>query len=44
MGRSIEVTLADGQQTDVHLDKNFTVLSSATDSDSGDQDWSGNQG
>ena len=35
----IEVTLDDGSQTDVHLDKNFNVLTSKADhEDSGGQD------
>lgn len=40
----VEVTLTDGKQTDVHLDKDFKVLNSATDSESGDQDGSGERG
>ncbi len=35
----VEVTLADGSQVDVHLDKSFTVISTHADADmAGDQD------
>ncbi|MEU3921211.1 hypothetical protein [Streptomyces sp. NPDC029004] len=40
----VEVTLTNGKQTDVHLDKDFKVLSSAADRESGDGDGSGDKG
>ena len=34
----VEVTRADGSQVDVHLDKDFKVLSQAADGDTGEDD------
>jgi uncharacterized membrane protein YkoI len=39
----VEVTLEDGSQVDVHLDKDFNVLSQADDSDQGGEGDSGDQ-
>ena len=39
----VEVTLDDGSQVDVHLDKGFNVLSQADDSDQGGEGDSGDK-
>jgi uncharacterized membrane protein YkoI len=39
----VEVTLDDGSQVDVHLDKRFNLLSQADDSDQGGQGDSGDK-
>ena len=37
----VEVTLPDGREVDVHLDRSFAVVSSAADADDSDGDESG---
>ncbi|HJR94220.1 MAG TPA: hypothetical protein VJ807_02215 [Gaiellaceae bacterium] len=37
----VEVTLSDGREVDVHLDRSFAVVSSAADADDSDGDESG---
>ncbi len=39
----VEVTLDDGSQVDVHLDKGFTVISQADDGNDGGEDDSGDK-
>jgi uncharacterized membrane protein YkoI len=39
----VEVTQADGSQVDVHLDKNFHVINSASDSDRGGDNEAGDR-